>query len=455
MRSRQLETALTEFVAQAADRLQAEIDGGAEVGFELAEKPARRGESAARLYSYRALTGAFIEEHATQLSRLPEHAEAVGLLVDFDGLDRYLAASGSGAADLARMKAHARAGAALRLLLADVFDERTDFDRRSDAAQHGERLEAALARLEQATQASTSEVTLLATLHGLTIASDELALTRGLTIAQPGALRGVPDGAPSDGLLVSFSADDCGVDDALVRGREVLKDLLRALRLFGDGRVTLGALAWARVGAGAWNPLALGAGGRPHGMLVVSAEQEDELRAFCNLVSRRAPDGNELAWALRRFEMGCEREIAYEALSDHLLALRALLEPEGPASGLMAGRIAALCATSEDRTKLTERMTKAQALERAMIAGTAAERAAGLALARDVADHLRALLRDVICGHLDPNLALLADELLAAPAPAEDTVDVVEESGAIAVPELAPIPAGHPLDQLTQSALPV
>ncbi len=138
-----------------------------------------------------------------------------------------------------------------------------------------------------------------------------------------------------------------------------------------------------------------------------------------------------------------------------MLALRALLEPEGPASGLMAGRIAALCATSEDRAKLTERMTKAQALERAMIAGTAAERAAGLALARDVADHLRALLRDVICGHLDPNLALLADELLAAPAPAEDTVDVVEESGAIAVPELAPIPAGHPLDQLTQSALPV
>ena len=155
----------------------------------------------------------------------------------------------------------------------------------------------------------------------------------------------MPDGAPADGLLVVYSADDCDVEDALSRGRGVLKDLLRALRLFGDGRVTLGALAWARVGAGAWNPLALGAGGRPHGMLVVSAEQEDELRGFCNLVSRRAPHDNELAWALRRFELGCERETAYEALSDHLLALRALLEPEGPASGLLAGRIAALCAT--------------------------------------------------------------------------------------------------------------
>ncbi|MGH2903571.1 MAG: hypothetical protein ACRDK7_08320, partial [Solirubrobacteraceae bacterium] len=243
MRSRQLETALTEFVAQAADRLQAEIDGGAEVSFELSEKPPRRGEGAARLYCYRALTGAFVEQYATQLASLPAHAQAVGLLVDFDGLDRYLAASGAAAVELTRTKAHVRAERALRLLLGDVFEEQTDFDRRSDAAQYSERLEVALARLEQATRASTSEVTLLATLHGLTIASEELALTRGLAIAQRDALRGVPDGAPADGLLVVFSADDCDVEEALARGRGVLKDLLRALRLFGDGRVTLGALA--------------------------------------------------------------------------------------------------------------------------------------------------------------------------------------------------------------------
>jgi hypothetical protein len=443
VRSRQLETALTEFVAEAADFLQAEIDGGAEVSFELAEKPARRGESAARLYCYRALTGEFIEQRATKLVSLPAHAEAVRLLVDFDGLDRYLAGMGN-AAELGPVKAYARAGAALRLLLADVFDEQTDFDRRSDVTQYQERVETALARLAQSTQASTSELTLLATLHGLTMASEELALTKGLTIAQQGALRGAPDSAEGDHLLVVFTADEGDVDDAIARGREVLKDLLRALRLFGDGRVTLGALAWARVtGAGGrWNPVALGAGGRPHGMLVVSAEQEDELRAFCNLVSRRAPHGDELAWALRRFELGCEHASSYEALSDHLMALRVLLEPEGPASGLLAGRIAALCATPEDRAKLTLRMTKAQTLEHAIIGGTADEHAAGLALARDVADHLRALLRDVICGHLDQNLVLLADELLAEPEEVVDEPSVAESEG-------------HPLDQLTQSALPI
>jgi hypothetical protein len=470
MRSRQLETTLTEFVAEAADRLQAEIDGGAEVGFELAEKSARRGGSAGRLYSYRALTSEFIEQRGAQLTGLPTHAQAVKLLVGFDGLDRYLAANGGGA-ELGRTKAYVRAGTALKLLLKDVFEEQTDFDRRADSARYEERLEAALARLQQATQASTSELRLLATLHGLTIASEELALTKGLTIARQGALRGTPDGAEGDHLLVVFTAEEGDPDDALAHGREVLRDLLRALRLFGDGRVTLGAFAWARVGAGAWNPIALGAGGRPHGMLVVGADQEDELRAFCNLVSRRAPHDNELAWALRRFELGCERGTGYEALSDHLLALRALLacpregEPEGSASDLLAGRIAALCATPEDRAKLTKRMRNAQALERAVIAGTADEHAAGLNLARDVSDHLRALLRDVICGHLDSNLAVIADELLAMGDAEEQAIG--EEDAPVGEvlasdTRVDPRDSGHerhgefdedPLEQLAQRAL--
>ena len=465
MRSRQLETALTEFVAEAADRLQAEIDGGAEVGFELAEKSARRGGSAGRLYSYRALTSEFVEQHGAQLTSLPTHAQAVKLLVGFDGLDRYLAAN-AGGGQLGRTKAYVRAGTALKLLLKDVFEEQTDFDRRTDSARYEGRLQAALARLWQSTQASTSELSLLATLHGLTIASEELALTKGLTIARQGALRGAPDGAEGDHLLVVFTAEEgAPPNDALAHGREVLRDLLRALRLFGDGRVTLGALAWARVGAGAWNPLALGAGGRPHGMLIVGADQEDELRAFCNLVSRRAPHDNELAWSLRRFELGCERGTGYEALSDHLLALRALLEPEGTASGLLAGRIAALCATPEDRAKLRKRMTSAQALERAVIAGTADEHAAGLNLARDVSDHLRALLRDVICGHLDSNLAMIADELLAmqdaeVPAIGEEDAHAGEVLASDTL--LDPRDSGHerhgefdedPLEQLAQRAL--
>jgi hypothetical protein len=411
MRSRQLDTALGDYCAAAAAYLRGELAAGAEVPFELGTQSARRGRSAT-LYCYRALTGEFISEREAALKRLPGHAELAKLLEHFDGVDSYLASAGG---EAARAKGRSRVRAAIKALLEEVFEEQSDFELRA------ERVEGALARLHDSTFASASELTLVASLHGVTIASAELPVTKGLRIVQRDALQELPDAGPSaleselteNHLIVVYTAEpEDAPEAALLEGRAVLKDLLSALRLFGDGRVSLGALAWARLGGGSWTPLALGAGGRPHGMLVVTAEQEDELRAFCNLVSRRAPHDNDLAWALRRFELGCERETPYEGLTDNLLALRALLEPEGPASARLAGRLAAICATAEERPELTERMTRALALERSLIAGTATKNAASQGLADEVANHLRSLLRDVICGHLDPDLAVIADELL-------------------------------------------
>jgi hypothetical protein len=466
--SAELEHALGEYVHAAARLLQADVDAGAEVELELGSS---RGRAHTPFYTCRPLTGRFISERESELRRLPEHEPALTALTEFDGLERYLAGrrsepelrardlragrcgsdrSADGAPPRTGDAARTRAHTALMALLEEVFAEQTEFDR-SKIGQHTERLAAALARLERAELASApGTLTLLASLHGMTIASPEIRLTRGLTIAKPATLRWAPpqalvvlDAQPGIGGIGGGGDDDGAHHDddehdgeltghllvaltceGSVDGREVLNELLRALRLFGDGRVTLGALGWARIdGQDAWSTVALGTGGRPHGMLVVAAEQEDELRAFCHLISRRAPDRNELAWALRRFELGCERATAYEGLSDHLLALRALLEPEGPASGLLAGRIAALCATPERRVRLTERMARAQRLERAVIAGGATESAAGLAVAREVSNHLRALLRDVICGHLPAELAPFADELLAGVAHEEAAGD--------------------------------
>jgi hypothetical protein len=112
--------------------------------------------------------------------------------------------------------------------------------------------------------------------------------------------------------------------------------------------------------------------------------------------------------------MGCERATDGEALTDHLLALRALLEPEGPGSGLLPGRLAALCAAPERRAALAERTAQAVALEHAIVSGSVADQPGDDALVRAIADHLRALLRDVICGHLDADLPRVADDLLAA-----------------------------------------
>ena len=187
--------------------------------------------------------------------------------------------------------------------------------------------------------------------------------------------------------------------------REVLKDLLRALRLFGDGRVTLGALAWARAGGERLEPVALGAAGAPHGMLVVTPEQEDELRAFCNLVSRRAPHGNELAWALRRFELGCERASARGAERPSARTARAA---RAGGSVQRAARGAARGAVRDARApRRADRAHDQGAGARARRDRRAAPPSAPQAWRSraSVADHLRALLRDVICGHLTPDLA--------------------------------------------------
>jgi hypothetical protein len=428
VRSIQLQAALAEFVAQSADSLHADVGAGQEVPFELASQSGR-GRGAAPLYCYRPLTDAFIAERFPGLRRLDAYAQAAALLDEFEALERYLIASGVEPGRGRGRPGPSRADTALLVLLQEVFDQQTDFDR-SKIGQYGQRLERALERLENSTSAAAGEVTLVATLHGLTIRSPQLALARGLSIAHQDALQGAPEqalGGPcgegepcgeDDHLLVVFRSQDDDPRAAIVQGKEVLRDLLRALRLFGDGRIALGALAWARIGAAPWSALALGVGGRPHGMLVVSAEQEDELRAFCNLVSRRAPHGNEIAWALQRFELGCERASERECISDHLLALRALLgapstlEPTGSPDGLLAGRLAALCATPEQRTALAERTLKAIALERQVVSGVVEERASAINLMRELSDHLRALLRDVVCGHLPAELSSLADELL-------------------------------------------
>jgi hypothetical protein len=432
VRSLQLQAALTEFAEQAAARLHSDVLAGQEVPFELASHSGR-GRGAAPLYSYQPLTGRFIAERFPQLRRLHAYPVAAQLLESFDALDRYLVACGGNPAGHG---AHARADAALLALLGQVFEEQTDFDLRP------ERLDRALERLDGSTFAAAGEITLVATLHGLTIASPELALARGLLIAHPdalladwGSLRS-PIGAPeqaigasvddAEHLLVVFSAESPEPRTAIAHGEDVMHELLRALRLFGDGRIALGARAYTRVGSAPWETIALGAGRSPHGMLVVTVDQEDELRAFCNLVSRRAPHANEIAWALRRFEMGCERTSDYEGLSDHLLALRALLgapselEPQGAPDGLLAARLAALCATPDARAALVERTLAAIALERKTIAGKAVERAAGLKLARELSNHLRALLRDVICNHLPADLATLADELLLSNAESDE-----------------------------------
>jgi hypothetical protein len=156
---------------------------------------------------------------------------------------------------------------------------------------------------------------------------------------------------------------------------------------------------------------------RTGGDCLLAAEDEDPLRAFCALVARRTPRAGELAWSLRRFELGCERSSAVEALTDWLLAARALLaEPGTHDDERMVARLAAICAAPEDRERLERRLWEAISLERAAIVGLVRPEPEVEALIGELGGCLRAVLRDVLCGHLDPALRRVADEMLAETA---------------------------------------
>jgi hypothetical protein len=420
VRSRQLHSSLSDYVDAAAALLRGELAGGAEVPFEIGSQSSRGIGRGTPLYCYRALTGSFIAEREAALQRLPAFVAAAKALEEFDGLDRYL---GSVAPDARAGRGGARGRIALRALLEDVFAEQSDFDLRP------ERVRAALERLESSAIAGPKELTLLVALQGVVISSPQLQMATGLSMVQAGTLEDVPAQVLAAGgderddaqrVLAYYSAADGDLDGSLAAGCERLGALLRALRLFGDGRVAFASLGWARVGAGPWVPVALGAGPTPRGMLVVAVDQEDELRAFCNLVSRRAPKSDRVAWALRRFELGCDRVSPRDALTDHLLALRALLEPEGAQVAMLAGRVATLCAKPQQRAALAERVAAAVELEHALIEGAAVKQSAVAAASDELAQHLRALLSDVICGHLEPDLPALADDLLLAGIDAQD-----------------------------------
>ena len=411
MRNTTLHAVIEAFSTEASMQLTAETSSGAEVPFELVET-AGGPRGRVPLYCYRPLTGSFIRERLGLLSAMPTYAPALRALSGLDGVDAYLRQRGE-----TRIPGERRecADAALRVFLATVFAERTEFGFDPD------RFEAAYEELERALYQDRAATTVVAPLLGIALDPEttEIALGEGLSLVRGDAFEDAPseavwgDGEEAHVLIVLSAAQDREAPAPVSVARARFRRTLTALRLFERGGYALGPVAWTRIDTGAWRSVALGGSGRPGLPLWIAAELEDELRAFCNLVARRTPRTGEIAWALARFEMGCERLAPFEALTDYLLALRALLEPEGPASGRLAGRLAAICARPEDRAAVAERIAHAISLERAVIGGLAPAHPGVDSLVDELTEYLRALLRDVLCGHLDSDMCAVADELLA------------------------------------------
>ena len=413
-----MHASLEQFAADAAARLALAAHSGDEVPFEVVASDVRGAHMP--FYCYRPLTGRFVCERLALLTALPAYEPAAHALQGVGGIAAYLHARGG------RSIAHAACGdldLALCLFIARVFEDRNDFTLESA------RFERAYEELERVLYQGRCVTELVVPLLGIDLdpSTAELQLGEGLSIVRPKALADAPadlvhtQQAPL--LLALRIAHERSVppSPAFAHGR--LRRVLSTLRLYQRGSYLLGPLGYSRLDDGPWSAFALGTGGQPRRLTLIAASEEDELRDFCNLLARRLPPdtdrrlpdnsgAGEVAWALDRFEMGCERNAPFQALTDYLLALMALFEPEGPASGRLAGRLAVICARPEERVALTARVARADALERRVMTGTARLDLDLELLVEELAEHLRAVLRDVICGHLDADVRALADALI-------------------------------------------
>jgi hypothetical protein len=410
MHNRALHDTLAAFVEEAAWQLAEEVSGGAEIPFELIEQ----GRSSAPLYCYRPLTQRFLAERAGSLGRLSSYVAAVQGLAALPDLPGYLRARGRRPAG---SDPRALAEAALQAFVAAVWADATDF------AFDAPRFEAAYAELEDAAYAGCALSVVITPVDGLVIESEEVSLGEGTMLIRGVALADAPPELRGDEyatVAVLTLEQDAGEGPSLEQAGRRLRRLQTALRLWDDAEPALGPTAWARTDDGPWLAIPLATGlRRTTGDCLLAPDEEDPLRAFCALVARRTPRSGELAWALRRFELGCERAAPLEALTDWLLCARALLaDPDAVGYEGLCERMAAICATPDDRPDLIAGLRRAIAMERAVIAGIVRPEPPVEALVDSLGACLRAILRDVLCGHLDPDLRRVADDLLADVAPA-------------------------------------
>jgi hypothetical protein len=407
MRNRLLHDALRDFALESAALLTDELRAGAELEFDVLDEGGKRGQT---LYRYKPRIEAFIAERWPSLRELP-------------ALERASEELGAGSALWLRVNGlrGEQAEPALQAMLVRLYEDATSF------GFPEERFERVYGEVEATFYRDTVHVRVVAPLRGAALEADRIDLGGGLTLER-GELSDAPpqavwaeDGCDPAVLCVLDRDAPAGEGISAVEASERFAGVVTALRLWAPGYVTLGGPAWQRRDEGVWQPIPVGSGsiGVDAATWVLPKAEREAFQGFFASVSESDPP-QAVAWALRRFEMGCERRRDDEALSDHLLALRALLDAGGYSGppGL-ALRIAALCAEDGAREELKARMEAAIAVERFVMigGGLAPGPAQPRELVAEVETHLRALLRDVLCGYLDADLAAVADDILFETSP--------------------------------------
>lgn len=406
----------------AAKCLHGLVAAGEELPYEV-----REPGDGSPLCRYEPLTERFVRDHADELRQLDSFGAACAAIESGGHAGTYLETMGVAAPPDERR----RAELAGIVFLCRVWMDTTDF------SLDDERLELAIAEFE-AGDAEDGKIDVIVPLRGLQMPVSRLDLA-GATIIRADTVEVPAEARANDGLGVSpwepaFLAvvrvetpERDGDGESGIAAVDAFRRLITTLRLFKAGGVGLGPYAWTRQVGDRWRRIATGAGRqRPGGYRLADSELGD-LAAFARALNQsgtpfsRRSAGRPgfpatLGRAIDRFEAGLERNVVIEALNDHLLALRFVLEGAGPASLGMPMRVAALCAEPERRTEVKAVVDRAIGLERELWSGEpgGASVASPAETAAELEELARAIFKDAAAGHLGSDLRVTADEILLA-----------------------------------------
>lgn len=432
MRDFLLTEALKRLATEAATRFSSLVASGDQIPFDVA---AADGEQSA-FYSYVPLTGRYVTERADALRSLPSFAPAREAAVEAGVAASYLESRGEPVpADPGQ-----RAELMLTTFFSSLWEGSTGFSLDRD------RLDDALSTLDAEARCADDADVLIVPIVGLRMSMARLQLPHGVRVARADSIEAPVDAMRSEGmgraawepqfLAVAEQHPDEGAEAALRQ----LHELISVMRLFKGGGVGLGPHAFAPTGEDCWRRIATGAPAtRPGGYRLSEAEAE-ELAEFASALESRPDPDSALTWAVGRFEMGCERESALDGLSDHLLALRAVLEGHGPVGASLPMRAAALISDdSLDRIEAREKVEETLELERSFMNGHSMEGA--IELAAWAEEGVRRLLRQAALGELGGDLSASADEALIATGLEAGDAEIavtVQESPAPVEPKAPP-----------------
>jgi len=438
-----LNEALKRLATEAATHFSTLVASGETIPFDVA---AEDGEESA-FYSYVPLTSRFVEERAEDLRSLPSYGPAREAAVEAGVAAPYLEARGESVPP----DPGARAERMLAIFISSLWEGSTEF------ALDRARLEGALSTLDAEARDADDADLLIVPLVGLRMSVARLQLPHDVRVVRADSIEAPIEAMRSEGmgraswepqyLAVAEQEPDGGAEAALHQ----LRELISVMRLFKGGGLGLGPYAFAPTGEGCWRRIATGAPATRPGGYRLGEEEANELVALAETLEARPDPDSALTWAVGRFEMGCERENALDGLSDHLLALRAVLEGHGPVGASLPMRAAALIADdSLDRVEAREKVEDTLQLERALMNGRSLDGA--LRLAGWAEDGVRRLLLQAALGELGNDLSAAADETLIATGLAEGdaeiTVSVEDPPGPVEGPEEAAIEDEAPAEDL-------